>query len=95
MTYDTDESIQEMKAAGIPEEHARAITQSRKKMMANEVATRFDLVTLKGDFEKEMSALRLDLEKRFADLSSSMTYHFIGTVIALAGLIVAMHTVFA
>lgn len=79
MTYDTDDYIQELKNAGIPEGHARAMAQAWKKMASQQVATKIDLLNLK-----------VDIERRFAE----QLKWIVASNIALAGLIIAMHTVF-
>lgn len=83
LTFDTLEFVKTLEKAGIPKEHAEAITTAQKQAFgemasARDLATRKDLLELEKRLDDKMTAMRADLVK-----------WFMGATLTLLGVMIA------
>jgi hypothetical protein len=71
LTFDTYERIEQLKKAGIPEPHAKAIIDSLK-LSQSDVATTHDLKLLEQALKQDLTLLEQALKKDIALLEQRM-----------------------
>lgn len=90
LTFDTLEFVKTLEKAGIPKEHAEAITTAQKQAFtemasARDLATKRDITLLRQDM--------LELEKRMAENNAAMKTDlikwFMGTILTILGFMLA------
>ena len=86
LTFDTLEFVKTLEKAGIPKEHAEAITAAQKKAFG-ELAASKDLAT-----KQDIAALRqdiLEVDKRLAETKADLVKWFMGTILTILGFMFA------
>lgn len=90
LTFDTLEFVKTLEKAGIPKEHAEAITTAQKQAFGDMVAAR-DLAA-KADIQElkqEMLELENRLEVKMANMKTDLIKWFMGTILTILGFMFA------
>jgi hypothetical protein len=93
------EVVDALRAAGVPDDKARAVVVSlhreidqRYALHAAQLATRGDLLQMRGDLLEVINAVKLDvsqLETRLADTRAELIRWYVASSNAMAGVIIA------
>lgn len=83
LTFDTLEFVKTLEKAGIPKEHAEAITKAQKKAFGEMVAAR-DLAT-----SKDLLELEKRLDDKMATMRADIIKWFMGTTLTILGVMIA------
>ena len=88
MTTINKELYEALKIAKVPEK--KALSAAENFLPAKEIATKRDLMELKGELEKKMVEVESKLEKKIMELENRLTWRLFGMSLSSSALIVAL-----
>ena len=84
ITFDTLKYVERLKAAGLPEQHAKAEAEALRDALGDMVEMR-NLAT-----KEDVSILRAEIESRISDAKADIVKWMAGLLLAQAGLVTAL-----
>ena len=90
IAFDTHRFVKRLTDNGFTETQAEALADEQVSLLNSNLATKQNLMELKGDLERQMAELKGDLERKIVESKNELLKWIMGAMVAQTGVIVGL-----